>query len=67
MSVLIKGMDMPCSCITCRMECIVRIHDSTKRSKDCPLKKVTELKLEKDAFVSIENGGVVYFIESEEA
>ena len=40
MSVLIKGMEMPKSCITCRMECIARIHDSTKRSKDCPLVSV---------------------------
>lgn len=40
MGVYVKGMNMPQSCITCRMECIVRLHDSTKRSKDCPLVEV---------------------------
>lgn len=87
MSVLIKGMEMPCSCYDCQlaydcMQCIVTgtsfiwegefrtarkdFLPETDRLPDCPLTKVTELKLEKDAFVSIENGGVVYFRESEE-
>lgn len=40
MSVFIKGMEMPESCVLCRLECLYRIHNSTSRSEYCPLVEI---------------------------
>ena len=79
MSVLIEGVHLPENCHDCDalgysdivyLKCPA-IKDSTKfnfwdRPEGCPLVEVTEVKIEKDAFISIENGGVVYFQERRE-
>ena len=42
MGVYIKGMEMPKSCIVCRLECLYRKHNSTERSSHCPLVEIAE-------------------------